>query len=359
MYVLIDCDHFYVSCERVFNPKLNGQPVVILSNNDGSIVDRSNEAKALGIPMGAPYFQWRDFLKRHHVAVLSSNYALYGDLSFQVMRTLETFNPDCEIYSIDEIFLTLSENDDPIAFGRFLKEKIKRWTGIPVSIGIAPTKTLAKVANRQAKKLYSLDGVCAFLSSEQIEKNLETLPTEDIWGIGRRFSNFLQKKGIYTAAQFKNQDDHWIRNALSTKALRTAWELRGIPSLEFDEMRPNKHSIVISRSFEHPIIKLETLEEIISTYAARETEKLRQAKRLASSLQVFLMTSFHKPREPFYANALHLTFSEPTAYTPTVVAYAKMGLQKIFREGYFYKKGGVIVTAPPLNNTMCYTETPD
>lgn len=344
MYALIDCNNFFVSCERVFNPKLRDKPVVILSNNDGCIIARSEEAKALGIPMGAPYFQWEAFLKRNKVIVQSSNYSLYGDFSFRVMQTLEAFNPEVEIYSIDEAFLKLSSHEDPIAFGHFLKQKIFQWTGIPVSIGIGRSKTLAKVANHKAKKNPTTQGVYALFSSEDEERILQTLSPEKIWGIGKKTALFLQRKGIFTAAQFKEQEDSWLRKNLTVTGLRTAWELRGHPCLGLEEIPPNKQSIMTSRSFREGIRDLKMLEEAVSSFTSKSTEKLRCEKRLASALYLFIMTSPHHSKEPLYSNSIYFTFPEPTAYTPQIISYVKIGLSKIYKEGFLYKKAGVLLT---------------
>ena len=229
---LVDCNNFFVSCETVFNPKLRGRPVVVLSNNDGCIIARSQEAKALGIPMGAPIFKWRDFLERQRVTVLSSNFALYGDLSHRVMEILSYFNPNLEIYSVDEAFLALDGIADPEAHCRHIREKILQWTGIPVSIGIAPSKTLAKVANYKAKRDPALQGVYAPTNFMPI---LKEFPIEEVWGIGGRLSLSLQRRGIYTVADLIAKDDLWIRKHLSVVGLRTVWELRGLSCLSLDE----------------------------------------------------------------------------------------------------------------------------
>lgn len=318
--------------------------MVILSSNDGCIIARSSEAKSLGIPMGAPYFQWEEFCKRKHVSVLSSNYALYGDLSFRVMQTLETFHPDLEIYSIDEAFLSLSADDDPVGFAHFLRQKVIKWTGIPISIGIGPTKTLAKVANRIAKKESTKRGICSLITQEQQDKALELLPVEEVWGIGRRIGVCLQKRGIYTAHQLTHQSDEWVRKTLTVTGLRTVWELRGISCLGMDEAPAAKQSIMTSRSFGRAIIDKRELEEAVATFASRGAEKLREEGRLATCIQVFIMTSPHKLDEPYYANAASLFFTEPTAYTPSIIAHAKNGLETIYREGLLYKKAGVLLS---------------
>ncbi len=324
---LVDCNNFYASCERVFNPKLRRRPLVVLSNNDGCIVARSGEAKALGIPMGAPYFQWVDFIRAHDVAVCSSNYALYGDLSHRVMRTLEHFNPELEIYSIDEAFLWT----DNIDHCRHIREKVLQWTGIPVSIGIAPTKTLAKVATRVAKKMPS--GVYYPKTFDSI---LKELPVSDIWGIGRRLTLFLAKRGIHTAAQLRDKPDIWIRKNLSVVGLRTVWELRGISCLALDEAPTAKQSIMTSRTFGCPILSKQELGEAIAGYAARGGEKLRKEGSRASWLQVFISGKD-------YRNQAHFVLPQSTSYTPTLIEYAKAALASLYRPGYAYKKGGILL----------------
>lgn len=337
---LVDCNNFFVSCERLFNPKLIGRPVVVLSCNDGCIISRSQEIKAMGIPMGAPYFQWADFLKIHDVFVCSSNFALYADLSNRVMQTLSHFNPELEIYSIDEAFLLIEGIEDPFAHCSNIRQKVFQWTGISVSIGIATTKTLAKIANRLAKKQPALNGVY-FPSQNELNAILETLMTNEIWGIGQRLSSFLAKQGIYTASQLCQLPDPWIKKNLSVMGLRTVWELRGIPCLDIEEMRPSKQSIMTSRSFGHPILTQEELVQAVCSYAGRGAEKLRAEKSLASWLQVFIMTSFHK--KYMYGNHAHLVLPEPSAHTPTLFHYAVQGLKAIFRPGFAYKKAGILL----------------
>jgi DNA polymerase V len=338
---LVDCNNFFVSCERVFNPKLIKRPVAVLSCNDGCIIARSEEVKAWGIPMGAPYFQWADFLKAKGATIRSSNFALYADLSHRVMQTLSHFNPDLEIYSIDEAFLRIEGEKDPLSHGRLLREKVLQWTGIPVSIGIASTKTLAKVANHAAKKNKILQGVY-FPSKQEMDLLLQKLEVREIWGIGSRLSQFLAKRGIFTAAQLREQSDLWIKTHLTVVGLRTVWELRGIPCLELEEVRPSKQSIMTSRSFGRPVLKREELLEAVCTYTARGTEKLREENRLASWIQVFIMTRFYE-EEGYYGNQAHLVLPQPSSYTPTLLNYANQGLNKIFRSGFAYKKAGVLL----------------
>jgi DNA polymerase V len=338
MYFLIDCNSFYVSCERVFNPKLLGKPVVVLSNNDGCVVARSKEAKALGIPMGAPAFKYASVFKEKKVRVFSSNYALYADMSERVMEILSRFSPEMEVYSIDEAFLVINAlNLQEEA--ALIKNTVLKWTGIPVSIGIGKTKTLAKVANDIAKK--GSEGIYEFSTEESVDKALKDLPTSEIWGIGGRISASLASFGINTALEFKNAPDVFLKKNFSVTVLRTAWELRGIECLSLEEEASPKKSITCSRSFGKPVTKLEGLYEAVSTYTTRAAEKLRAQDSLCSFISVFLMTS------PFiktpYGRTLTITLPEPSSYSPLLISYAKDALKKIYKEGYIYKKTGIIL----------------
>lgn len=339
LFFLVDCNSFYCSCERVFNPKLWGKPVVVLSNNDGCVVARSKEAKALGIPMGAPAFQWQKSFETHGVFVYSSNYTLYGDLSRRVMEVLAQFSPRLEIYSIDEAFL-LIESEDPLAIGKEIRARVYKWTGIPVSVGIAPTKTLAKVANHLAKKEESHQGVYQLTHPQQIDQTLFRFPLADLWGIGRRLTQKLNSYRIHTPLDLKQADNGWIRKHFSVTMLKTALELRGIASLELEEVYAKKKSITCSRSFGSFVTTLEGLEEALSNYTAQAAAKLRAQGSLTRHLTVFLSTS------PFiaapYGNSATITLPDETAYTPLLIHYAKRALAPLFRPGYPYKKVGVI-----------------
>lgn len=336
---LVDCNNFFVSCERLFNPQLIKRPVAVLSCNDGCIVARSQEVKAWGVPMGAPYFQWADFLKARGASVFSSNFALYADISHRVMQTLSHFNPELEIYSIDEAFLRLEGIKDPFHHCSHIRQKVLQWTGIPVSIGIASTKTLAKVANRTAKKNFS--GVY-FPSLTEMSSILETLEVGEIWGVGARLSQFLAKRGIHTAKELRDQPDLWIKKNLTVVGLRTVWELRGISCLDIEEAAPTKQSIMTSRSFGRPVFTQEELLQAVCAYAARGAEKLREEKSLASWLQVFIMTSFHH-EEDYYGNHAHLVLPQASDFTPELLNYASQGLKTIFRPGFAYKKAGILL----------------
>lgn len=341
LFFLIDCNSFFVSCERVFNPALLNKPVVVLSNNDGCVVARSNEAKQLGIPMGAPAFQYEKLFHEKNVQVYSSNYTLYGDMSQRVMQILEQFSPRLEIYSIDEAFLITSVND-PLPFALEIRKKILRWTGIPVSIGIASTKTLAKLANRIAKKNEEHRGAFWLREEREIDRVLANAPLDDIWGIGRQLTQRLKENGIHTPFALKQASNDWIRRLFSVTLLKTALELRGTSCLGLEEVYAPRKSVTCSRSFGKTTAALTELQEAIASYTASAAETLREERSLAGYLTVFLYTS------PFirspYANSATLRLPEPTDYTPRLIAHAKLCLQQIFRPGYEYKKTGVIFT---------------
>jgi len=339
LFALIDCNNFYVSCERVFSPRLREKPVVILSNNDGCIIARSNEAKALGIPMGAPYFQWKTFFRVNHVIILSSNYSLYGDMSMRVMKILEQFDYDMEIYSIDEAFLLFEESEDVTAIARKARETVLRWTGIPVSIGIAPTKTLAKVANHIAKKHIGSGGVHYLSDTQEINAALEKFPVSDVWGIGNRYSELLNRHGIKTAKQLSDTDDQWIQKHLKIVGLKTAMELRGTSCLSLDTSITQKKSICSSRAFGRPVQSIDELYEAIASYTARAAEKLRIQHSMASALIIFAnLHPFHL-RE---SSHIKIILNEPSNYTPTLVRHAKRAIDALYKKGASYRKVGII-----------------
>ncbi len=342
-FALVDCNNFYVSCERVFNPKLKGVPVVVLSNNDGCVVARSNEAKALGIPMGAPLFQYKELIDRHDVAVFSSNYALYGDMSRRVMQVLKKFCPRVEVYSIDEAFCDI-EVPDRVHFAKRLKATIAKWTGLPVSIGLAPTKTLAKVANHYAKKHPAVRGVFCLEEPEQIEALLKKTPVEDLWGIGSRLGAMLRKKQIFTAWDLRNADDSWVKRQMTVVGLRMVWELRGISCLSLEEAAPAKQSITTGKSFGRPVESFEELSEALSAYAAKVAEKLRRQKAVASHLSVYVVPKPGEFGETLYTYQLDMTLPEPTSYTPLIVHAAKELLSRLYREGVSYRKVGIMLS---------------
>lgn len=339
MYALIDCNNFYVSCERIFNPKLVNKPVVVLSNNDGCVIARSKEAKALGIKMGDVAFQNMEFFKKHGVAICSSNYALYGDISARVMETLQQYSPDIEVYSIDEAFVYLEGKIATHEHAVKIREIIEQWTGIPISIGIGPTKTLAKAANHLAKKG---EGVFVLSTQDYIEKVLKEFPVEKVWGIGRNSTIFLNGYGIFYAWQFCQLDDDFVQKHMTIVGLRIAWELRGRACLELNEIPTDRKAIMNSRSFGRPVTELEELMQAISAYATRAAEKVRRQGSLASILEVFVETNPHH-NEPYYAKKAFVTLPQPTDYAPDLIHYAKQALKKIFRQGLRYKKVGVLL----------------
>ena len=347
LFALVDCNNFYASCERVFDPSLRGRPVVILSNNDGCAVALSNEAKALGMKVGTPVFQVRDLVERHRVAVLSSNYSLYGDMSQRVMEVVGCFSPEIEFYSIDEAFLRLDGlNVKPEEYGREIKDTVRQWTGIPVSIGIAPTKTLAKIANRFAKKDKSCAGVLSLSLSDPaaVDALLEKVRAEEVWGVGPQNAAKLERKGIVTALQLKNADDLWVRKNLGgIVGLRTVWELRGTSCLPIETVRADKKQIVTSRSFGAPVEDFDSLAEALANYVARGAEKLRQQRSVASAVQVMLATNRFKENEPQYRNTALMKLPEATSYTPALQEAAHALLRKIYRDGYRYKKTGAVL----------------
>lgn len=342
VFALVDCNNFYVSCERVFDPKLEGRPVIVLSNNDGCAIARSNEAKALGIKMGEPVFRIRDLIKAHDIQVYSSNYALYGDMSRRVMQTLSQFTPDIEIYSIDEAFLDLSgfKHYDLTDYGRRIRSTIKRWTGIPVSIGIAETKTLAKVANRIAKKSEKADGVLDLTDSPFRDKALEITDVADVWGIGRRYARFLMMNGINTARRLRDADEALIKNKMGVVGTRILRELRGIPCYSLENCPPRKKEITVSRSFKLPVESLDELKEAIAAYASRGAEKLRKEHSAAGVLMIFLMTNRFEKRCYIKFEAVRLPVA--TSDSSELIRYAHEGLGKIYRKGLKYKKAGVM-----------------
>jgi DNA polymerase V len=341
LFALVDCNNFYVSCERVFNPRLWNKPVVILSNNDGCVIARSNEAKALGIPMGAPAFKYRDLFERQRVITLSSNYELYGEMSHRVMHTLAQFTPDIEIYSIDEAFLHI-DSANLAAESRRIKETVYQWTGIPVSVGIAPTKTLAKAANRHAKKKLPQEGVFILNDADLQKKILSYMPVEEVWGIGQQIAAKLKRNQLYTGWDLANANDGWVKKHLTVVGLRTVWELRGTSCLSLEEAPAPKKSIVCSRSFGCEVTEEEELAEALASYTARAAEKVRHQGSAAAFIEVFLCTNRFK-EELVYANAAQLILPQPTDFTPHLIHFAKQALHKIFRDGLSYKKVGVML----------------
>ncbi len=341
---LIDCNSFYVSCERLFNPKIRKKPVVVLSNNDGCIISRSTEAKALGIKMGEPYFKAKDIIIKNKVEVFSSNYSLYGDLSRRVMRTLKRFNSAIEVYSIDEAFLDLSNfSDDEVEkVGREIRETVLNWTGIPTSIGIAKTKTLSKVANHIAKKKKS--GVTSLIGIENIDPILEKVEINDVWGVGRQLTKFYHKNGIYNAKQLKNKSNTWIKKNSNVLGSRTAMELRGVPCIDLETTQTKRKSCVVSRSFGQRIEKYQELKEAVANYCLNASEKIRSESLIAKSITVFVRTSPFQSRFGYYSNSKTIDFAISTNNSIEIVKTALVALDSIFKNGYRYQKAGVMLT---------------
>ena len=341
---LVDCNSFYVSCERLFNPKIRKKPVVVLSNNDGCIISRSNEAKALGIKMGEPYFKEKDIIVKNDVQVFSSNYALYGDLSRRVMRTLKRFNCDIEIYSIDEAFLDLSNYPDNEIedVGKEIRNVVLQWTGIPTSIGIAKTKTLSKVANHIAKKKQS--GLVSLIGVENIDPILEKVEINDVWGVGKQLTKFYHNNGIYNAKQLKNKSNTWIKKNSNVLGSRTAMELRGIPCIDLEKINTKRKSCVVSRSFGKRAESFQELKEAIAGYSLNASEKIRSESLVAKSITVFIRTSPFQNRYGFYSNSKTIDLPMATNNSIEIVKTAVSGLETIFKNGYRYQKAGVMLS---------------
>jgi DNA polymerase V len=345
VFALVDCNNFYASCERVFRPELNGRPVVVLSNNDGCVIARSNEAKAAGIPMGAPAFEYEALFRQHQVEVFSANFALYGDMSHRVMDILRDYSPEVEVYSIDEIFLRLEgfEQYNLQQYGLEMKTKVHKWTGIPISVGIAPTKALAKLANRIAKKFAQHTGGSYVIDTdEKREKALKWLKVEDIWGIGRQHAKRLHALQVLTAFDFVQLDDNWVRKNMSVVGLRLKHDLMGIPTIQLEDVLPKK-SIATTRSFDGNYTEFELVKERVATFAISCAEKLRKQKSCANAMMVFIHTNGHRKDLDQYSQNIVIRLPFPTNSSIELSKYAVIALKRIFKEGYAYKKAGVIV----------------
>ena len=348
MFALIDCNNFYVSCERVFDPALNGKPVVVLSNNDGCAISRSNEAKKLGIPMGAPAFKYEKVFKQHNVKIFSSNFPLYGDMSSRVMNILSSYTPNIEIYSIDEAFLKFKgfEDYNLEVYCKEIQKKVLKWTGIPISIGIAPTKALAKVANRISKKFpKKTKGVYMIKSEKNRIKALKWLEVENVWGIGFRHAKRLRSFEINNAYDFVSLPDDWVKKQMSIVGLRLKKELEGESVLCLEENRSPKKAIATTRSFEGTITDFEKIKERVSTFAVCCAEKLRLQKSTCNAVYVFVRSNKFQKNKPQYRNGILMTIPFATNSNMVISKYATEGLKKIFRSGFNYKKSGVIVMA--------------
>ncbi len=340
---LIDCNNFYASCERVFQPRLIGKPVVVLSNNDGCVIARSNEAKALGIEMGAPWHLNKENFERLGVIVRSSNYALYGDMSARVMRTLRNFAPSLEVYSIDEAFLCLDGIGDLENHARELRRTVAQWTGIPVSVGIGPTKTLAKIANRLAKADVRSGGVFCLMEENQQTAALNKIGLTDIWGIARRLTLRLQETGITSPLDLREVDPKLIRQAFGVTVERIALELRGVSCLEIEEISPPRKSLVASRSFGRPVETLNDMREAVATYANRAAEKMRRQNLATANIVVFIETNAFRKQDRQYRASQTVNLSVASADSGKITTAALKGLSAIWRAGFLYKKAGVML----------------
>jgi DNA polymerase V len=344
---LIDVNNFYVSCERVFNPKLKNKPVVVLSNNDGCAISRSNEAKALGVVMGAPWFKMQELVKQHGIIGLSSNYALYADMSNRVMTTLNDFSPNQEVYSIDECFLDLTGfNRDLKAYGQEMRGRILKWTGLPVCVGVGSTKTLAKLANHIAKKQSQFDGVCNLnqLTEDELNKVFSNIDVGEVWGVGRRLASKLKALGINTVLDLKLADPEYLRGEFSVVMAKTVSELNGTVCIELEEITPPRKQILSSRSFGHTVRDFNSLAESITLYMSRAAEKLRKQNSFAGSVHVYIRTSPFKLDEPHYSNGMTIPMPSPTDDSRQLVKISLWALKRIYRPGFNYAKAGVMLS---------------
>ena len=346
-FALVDCNNFYASCEKLFRPDLKNTPIVVLSNNDGCVIARSKEAKALGIKMAVPLFQIKEQIRQHNIQIFSSNYALYADLSNRVMRTLEDLAPRVEVYSIDEAFLDLSgvESMVPLVeFGLKIKDTIVQWTGLSVCVGMAPTKTLAKLANHAAKKYPATAGVVDLTQRERQQRLLAITPVRDIWGVGRGHAKRLEQMGIYTALDLAQSSAKNIRNQFSVVLERTVLELNGESCIEFEDVPASKQQIICSRSFGSAITTPEQMREAIAQYTARAAEKLRTEQQQAKVLTVFINTSRFKAEHKNYSNSATGELLIPSNDTRDLNKLAMQLLKPIWRDGYHYNKAGVMLS---------------
>ena len=341
---IIDVNNFYVSCERVFNPKLENKPVVVLSNNDGCAISRSNEAKALGIKMGTPWFKFKEFAKQGNVTALSSNYTLYLDMSHRVMTLLSKFSPDQEVYSIDESFLDLTsfKSKDLIQYSQQIKTKIKQWTGLPVSIGIGSTKTLSKLANHIAKKNSSFKGVCNLnvMDQDTLETWMSHIQVNEVWGVGRSLALKLNQLGIISVLDLKLADPDYIRQQFSIVLEKTVRELNSVVCMELKDIAEPNKEIMVSRSFGRRVKDKQELIEAVTAYTSRAAERMRKQESVATSLYIYIRTSPHDDKKQ-YANGINIPLFQPTDDSMALTNAALLGLDYIYREGFDYQKAGV------------------
>ena len=339
MIALADCNNFYVSCERVFRPSLEKCPVIILSNNDGCAVARSNEAKQLGIRMGVPYYQVRNICERYGVVVFSSNYELYGDMSRRIVSVLSCFAPEMEVYSIDESFLNLDKVGNPLELSRQIRKRVGDWTGIPISIGLGPTKTMAKLANRLAKK--GNEGCLEVRPGDR--ESLRSVAVEDVWGIGNRYAARLRKIGIFNALELAEAPSVVVRKAGGVTLERTHRELAGLRCIHMEEVAQPRKNTCSSRSFGRPVTALQDMEEAVANHAVKAASRIRREGSLARGLQVFVMTNRFRKDLPQYSNSRTMVFSEPTDDPMSILSSARRLLREIYCRGYSYKKAGVLL----------------
>ena len=339
---LVDCNSFYVSCERLFNPKIQKKAVVVLSNNDGCVISRSKEAKEIGIKMGEPYFKVKELVKRNKVEVYSSNYALYGDISRRVMKVLKTFSPKVEIYSIDEAFIDLSFMDEKGVedYGSEIRSRVLKWTGIPTSVGIACTKTLSKIANHIAKK----EKAGVIYLNENIDEKLKKFPIEDVWGVGKQLSKFYYKNNISNAYDLKNVSNTWVKKGTNVLGAKTAMELRGIPCIDLQIDQVKRKNCCVSRSFGRKVKDINELEESIITHCLNAAEKIRADDQIAKTITVFIRTSPFDKNKKYYSNSKTIDLAIPSSNSIELIKNAIKALTDIYKYGYSYQKAGIILS---------------
>ena len=353
---LVDCNSFYVSCERLFNPAIEKKPVVVLSSNDGCIISRSTEAKNLGIKMGEPYFKVKEIIKKNDVKIFSTNFSLYGDISRRVMKTLKQFSPQMEIYSIDEAFLDLSsvKNENLLEHSYKIRKTILQWTGIPTSIGLGSTKTLSKAANYIAKKEKS--GVVDLINSKKIDEILSKIKINDVWGVGQQLTKFYIKNRINTAYDLKNMHNGWIKKNTSVFGSRTAMELRGIPCVSLEPHEEKRKNCCVSRSFGKKVTKLEDLSEAITKHCLNAAEKIRLDRQTVKKITVFIRTSPFQIKNDYYANSKDIDLPIRTSDSIILIKQALIALESIYKEGYRYQKTGIVLSglkdASPYNKNL-------
>lgn len=349
IFALVDVNNMYVSCERAFSPKLINKPIVVLSNNDGAVVARSNEVKQLGVKMGVPWFSIKDLVKKHKIIGLSSNYTLYGDMSNRIMTILRSYSPNVEVYSIDESFLNLNGMNgiwkSPTIMGRHIKNHIFQWTNLPVCVGVGNSKTLAKLANHVAKKFPLFQGVCDFTNMSEARRAwlFNRIEVGEVWGIGRNITQKLNSMRIFSVEEFKNADPALIKKTFGVVTSRTLAEINGISCLEIEEVAPARKEIISSKSFGKMVVEFDDLAQAITTYIARASEKLRGQNSLCGSIHVFIQTNRFRLEDLQYSNGITIQIINPTADNRTLTKAALDGLQSIFLPGFLYKKAGVIL----------------